>query len=266
MAGQLMEDQKLQSAEDSAEPDQTGAESATASEETHEEKVSFSEEQQAKVDEIIGQKTFKGRQRERELQAALESERKARQEAESLIPAETRPDVPPMPNPYDEDFQEKARQRDLAIQRAADYDANEKARRNAEQEQHNRLVQEQAIKLQQIGQDYSKRAVQLGITEPELAQIGDRIKVFGLDEPIAEFILKDEQGPLIAKYLSDNPAELEEISQKDLTTAFSYVVEKIKPKASGLIVKPTDAPDPPELLKGSGMPPSRRGPTGATFE
>ena len=261
-----MEDQKLQSAEDSAEPGQTGAESAPASEETHEEKVSFSDEQQAKVDEIIGQKTFKGRQRERELQAELESERKAREEAESKIPAKTRPDILPMPDQYDENYAEKMQARDQSIARAADYDADERAKRKALEMEEERRVIEQSQQLQATVDEYAKRAIRDGISEQELAQISDSISNFQLDDSIAKYILMDDSGALIAKYLASNLSELDEITRSDPTLGLAYIVEKVKPKASSLIVKTTDAPDPPELLKGSGMPPRKRGVPGATFE
>lgn len=261
-----MEDQTLQTAEQSAEPVSTGADSATDSEGQHEQKTTFSEEQQAKVDEIIGEKTFKARQRERELEAQLQAERQAKAELESQIPAKQRPDVPPMPDPYEDSYREKMEARDRAIQQAAEFDADVKARNDAQQAEVNRQNIEQAQKWNDTVLAYQQRAVQLGITEQELQQLGDQVANFGVHENIVEFIIRDDQGPLITKYLAQNPTELDSLARTDPTMGLVQVATDVKSKASGLIVKPSDAPDPPELLKGSGMPPSRRGPSGATFE
>lgn len=245
---------------------QEGAESAPASEGQHEEKVTFSEAQQAKLDEIIGEQTFKRREAERELKQKLEEAERRAQELESKIAPQTRPEIPDMPDPYEDDYEERVKARDEAIRKAAAFDAEQESRQQQERRTQEQQALEEAKALQEAAQTYTDRAIQQGMTAEELDQAGQVVRAFGVSNDIATFILNDEQGPLITKYLAKHPQELDAISSMNPIQGLVTVATKVKEKAAALSAKTSDAPPPPEELEGGGIPKTQRGPAGVTYE
>ena len=259
-----MQDDELQPAEESVEPVE-GSESAPDSEGQHEEKVTFSEEQQAKVNEIIGEQTQKRRQAEREAQERLEAQARELEELKSQIPSQTRPNVPDLPDPYDDDYEVRIQQRDEAIRKAAEFDAAQEREREFQtlREQEQKL--EQAKSVQDAAQSYVKRAEKLGIAPDELQAAGQVVNSFGIPDSVAHQILIDDQGPQITKYLSQNLPELDSlIRANDFQAGQLYTA--IKTKAVALSAKTSDAPPPPDKLKGGGMPLTDWGPDGINYE
>ena len=225
------------------------------------EKVTFSEAQQKLVDDIAAKKTFKIREAERETD-------KLRQElaaAQAKIPQEVRPNIPGMPDEFDENRDQLIAQRDEAIRQSAGFDAREEQR--LEQQEATNLQRQQAkqAEISQVFTDYEAQGKKLGVDAQELLAAGTAVGAYGLSDEIVLYIAKDDQGPLITTYLHKNPEALETIRQLDSLSAAAYISNQVKPNASALGNKQPTAPDPIETLNGSGVASRQRGPKGATY-
>ena len=227
-------------------------------------KVEFTEEQQAIFNDQIGKKVAKQREAER----VAEEERQKREELEARLAKledSGRPEIPPIPDPFDDDFEAKVKARDEALLKSALYDAEQQ--RVAQQKQY-QAQQAQQAKLQEM-QDkvtaYSGRADKLGIKPEELQAAGNQVAQMGVGEEIAGHILDDEQGPAITMYLAKNPMEVEQIRSMGPLRAAVYIETNIKGKAVAARPKVSTAPAPTESPKGSGMPEGEKLP-GVTYE
>lgn len=241
-------------------PEESGSAPDTVT--TPEKKVEFSEEQQAIFNDAIAKKTFK--QREAERKAEDLARRLA--ELEAKVPQETRPEIPPIPNRYDDQLEAKLKARDEAIAQAAAWDARDRARSEARLQQEREQTIKQQQDFSQTVTSYTERAEKLGLSKEDLANAGKAVAAFNLPDSVARFILKDPQGPLITKYLAQNPAVLESLVAQEDFMAIAEIAAEIKPKAAGLKPKPNLPPDPAETLSGLGAREKERGPKGATFE
>lgn len=211
------------------------------------------------LQKVIAEKAFEAREQKRR---AEELERRL-QEIEANQPKETQPLIPPIPDPYDDDYEDKIRLRDEALVRQAEFNAREQERQQQAQVLEQTKQQQRQQELTAKAQEYSKRALALGVEAQELAQAGERIKS-DVSEGVAGYILGHEKGPLITKYLAANPLELDVLSKLNPEHAGAYLEMQVKPKAEQYgTKKPTQAPEPVETLNSSG--PSSRPRAGGTF-
>lgn len=223
---------------------------------------------QDKAQKAINKQHAKYREEERKRVATEKKLEEANQRLAELEAKDGEIVIPTLPDPYDEDYEEKMRLRDEAIMQKASQDANkqsaldmqtanEKAAKEAEQERVNNLVK-----------DYDTRTVQLGLNAGEIAKAGDTVVEYGIYSDVAEFILKHEDGPYITKYLADNLIELDDLRNMTSIEAAMHINSVIAPNAAKLL-KPqaSDAPDPVETLQGRGVG-EQESPliAGATFE
>lgn len=202
----------------------------------------------------------------------LMEEKRAREAAEAeiaalkaQIPANHKVDIPPLPDPYDDDFDEKMSQRDEAIKKAAIYDAQEEVRQNQLKEQHRSQAESKQKALAEAVNTYSGRARDLNISESELKVAGQTVAAYGIHDSVAEFILQDDKGPAITAHLARNPDQLEIVSKLNPIQAALYIANTVKPKLSSKS-KTDELPDPPETLSGGGVSKKERGPKGAKYE
>lgn len=252
-------DQEVEVEEAGTEQPETVSESATDEGETPEKKIEFTEEQRQYFEDVVAKKAFKAREAEREA-------KRLRQELESIKAnqaKETRPEVPPMPDTYDDDFEAKIAARDKAIRDAAAYDLRESQRVEDQKKAAASQSEAEAEKLQERINTYTQKATSLGVKPDELAKAGKVVADYGIHDEVAGFILDSDAGPLITRYLSRNLSELDKLQEMPPLKAAVYIENVLKHKAAGK--KATSAPDPVEPLKGAGVPPTKRGPKGATF-
>ena len=226
------------------------------------EKVTFSEQQQKLVDDIAAKKTFKIREAERESDRL----RQELAEAQAKIPQEVRPNIPGMPDEFDENRDQLIAQRDDAIRQSAVFDANENQRVEQQNAANLQQQQDRETEVRQIFSDYETQAKKLGVDAQELVTAGTAVGNYGLSDDVVLHIAKDDHGPLITTYLHKNPEALEAIRKLDPLSAAAYIANTVKPNASALMNKQPTAPDPVETLNGSGVSTRERGPVGATFE
>lgn len=177
----------------------------------------------------------------------------------------SRPEIPAIPDPYDENFTDLLETRDKAINEAAQFDANQAQQQAAQQREAYAAQHQQRTELNESIQTYAGRAEKLGVSAAELEVAGNTVAAYGLPDVLAQHILADEQGPLITSYLAKNPNELEALRKLPLMQAGVHISTVIRDKVkAGQGISNT--PEPVDGLGGGGAPPGKRGPAGAKFE
>lgn len=249
--------------EDSAEAQDS--DSAPEAGENPEKQITFSDEQQRIFDEAVGKKVYKLREKEREAEAL----KRQLEELQARVPEKQRPQVPDIPDPFavsDEEYRRQLTMRDEALKQAIAYDQQQHMLRQQQEQLQYQQQQKQQEALTEKVQSYSQRAVKLGVKQEELQAAGNIIGQFGIQDDVANYILEEEQGPLITTYLSKNLLELEKLKDMSPAAAAVYIATTVKQKAAALKPKVNSAPDPLEQPHGAGKAPKPRGPQGATFE
>jgi len=218
-------------------------------------------EQQESVNEAIGKKVAKQREAERqaqEYQAQLAEAQRRLQQYETPV----RPDIPPPPDPYEDNFAQKVAHRDAMIAKAAQFDAEANWHRQQEQQRQQQAAADERAKVVKSVETYSEVATKLGITSEELAAAGAQIAPYVPDR-LALRILNDASGPEITTYLAKNLVELDRVTRMSPEDAAVYLETTIKPAAK----RPTPrlAPEPTEKLSGASVREGQRGPKGAQY-
>lgn len=163
------------------------------------------------------------------------------------------PKIPEFPDRYslsDQEFEDALKARDEALRKHADWryvqEQTVQQQTALQQEQTNKFVETVNAEVEK----YTARATTYGIDSGQLKKIGENIGAYGLDGRVVLEILSDEDGPLIAKYLSDYPADLEKVSKMDAVQAVSFIERTVRPKAVQLKPKTTQAPNPATRVEG----------------
>lgn len=201
--------------------------------------------------------------REQERRAIAAEERLKTLEANA--PAQLDVVVPPVPDSWDNDYEQQMRQRDLAIAQKAQNDAQVSANQEAraiEQQRAQRAEYDQAKSLQD---NFAENSKKLGVTEDQSLKAQNALIDYGVSPDLANALLKDSDGPLMVQHLAANPLELYDITQASPLEA-GLMLGQVKAKAAGLRKKTSQAPDPAEALSGRSVQTKERGPAGARFE
>lgn len=231
--------------------DESPSDLATDSDTEHEKKTE-SQINQDKVQEVINRKHWEAKESERKLLAAqkeLEQYKAQQQQAA--------PNVPDLPDPFDDDYGAKMQQRDQAMRQLLEWESSQRyeqtsqqARQQEEQERLNKELYEKQTK-------YVQRAKDSGITEQDLQAIGGAIANYGLRDDLVIEILDDNDGPLIAKYLAANPMKMEELSSLTPYQSARYI-ETLRPSLASLKPRKTNAPNPSTRIEGKGKDATRK--------
>lgn len=252
-------DEKLQNDEEIIEnPEESEITEAEGAESAPEEPK---KEEQTRLDKRINQKhreLMEERRRAEELQKRLDAIEQKQ--------TEQRPEIPKIPDPYDDDYDEQVKRRDAAIAAAAAYDARqeqlaEQKRLASLQEQYRRNRD-----LDNMVTSYSDRAAKAGVKPEDLAEAGQFVAAYGVSDDLTRFILADEQGPSFTMFLARNPGHLDAIQGMSALQAVSYLESKVRPNLVNPRKNSEPAPEPAETLTGGGVTPRERGPKGATYE
>ena len=187
------------------------------------------------------------------------------EELRKQVPQETKPVIPEIPDPYEDNFDELMAQRDTAIKAEFEFNSREQNAQAQAQQAQQKQANEQQEALVKTVNTYSERAGKLNISESELKVAGETVAAYGIDNQLAQYILSDDDGPLITTYLAKNPAELETLRTMNPMQSAVYIANTVKSKASANR-NTVNTPSPADTLGGGGAPPSERGPRGATFE
>lgn len=233
--------------------------------EEEEARVEFTPEQQAKVDEIARKAAARNLEK---LQEAVAARQAAEEQLAKLQPkpAEVpgRPPVPPVPDPFEEGYEQKLVARDEALAKAAQWDTVQAISKYHQAEQQKIEQQQAQEEITKTVATYTSRAHKMGIKDAELAFAGSQIQAVGMSGELVEHILHDAQGPALAVYLGNNPEELEKIRAMPAISAAIYLETQIKPKAARTPKKPPPATLDP--IRGSGYKEGQLGGKGLVIE
>lgn len=224
----------------------------------------FSSDQQQFINEhIVAKQVAKRKEVERqyhEMQQELEKLRTSQpQEA-------GRPAIPAMPDPWEDNFEQRVQARDDAILSAAKWDAQQEIEQQYTQHQQQQRQYEAQQQLATAVESYTERAKGLGIEPNDLAKAGEALSSFEMDQSLVEHILMDDEGPAVTMHLARNLHEANELSRMSPIRAAAYIEREIRPKAIRNLKRRTSAPEPIENPKGSGAAEKSRGPKGAVYE
>ena len=196
-------------------------------------------------------KKFRDEERARKkLQSELDAKSK---ELEELRSKAEKVEVPPVPDPYSENYQDEVRARDEAIARKAAQDAELATKEKEKQRAEQARARQQEDEIQQRVASFDSNMVELGLNPLEVKKAADTIVDYGTSDLVQDVILEDKEGPLITQYLANNPVELDRLNSMSALQLVRHIDEAIRPQASLLRPKTSNAPAPPEQLSGGGV-------------
>lgn len=235
-----------------------GAELAPASEEQHEENTQAETEvNQDAINKVINKKHFEKMEAERKAKEAAD---KAAELEEKLKQYEAQQvgEVPSFPDRWDyesdEDFAKAQREYNDALTRKAAYDAQQAQTLQAQQQ----FQQQEQIRQQQeaakLANEFIENASSFSISNEELASIDQAFGAYQINQNLANAILSDPEGPLIAKYMAANPIDAMELNAMNPYQAGAKLVE-MKSKAQALKPKTSNTPPPATKVDGKAVDP-----------
>ncbi len=176
------------------------------------------------------------------------------------------PEIPPMPDAFDDDYDAKVKERDEAIQKRAAHDAQQQALQQMQQQQQMAAQQAEVEKLNKQAEKYAQSASEFGVTPEQLQQYGEQAGQY-LNQDIAMAIVSDPEGVLLTKYFAQNPQDAIELSSMNPYQAAMHMERNIRPKAQQLKPKKSAASAPPRRVDTSGADIDNESPLlkGATF-
>ena len=233
---------------------------------TEPEKVEFNEAQQKVFDTAIAKQGLQSKKSQLKSQAEMDQLQQQVVNLQSQLPQSIRPNIPELPDQYDENFTEKMATRETAIQEAATFDANLNAATQLQNEQALALQGQQQQAANDLATSFVGKAKDLGVSEAELGTALETVGAYGgVGQDLANFVMSHDQGPLVAKYLAENPAEVLTIQTMTPMQGAAHLMTNVMPKA--VATKTTlGAPAPVDSLDGNGATPSDEGPAGAKYE
>ena len=162
--------------------------------------------------------------------------------------------IPPVPDPFDEDYEAKIQTRDAAIRKRADLDAQATVKKDQGESRKEAANLAEQKRIATAVNQYEARAVQFGLNVEEVKKAGDTVIDYGITGDLAMYLLEDKDGPLITNYLASNPLELDDLRNMSTIDAAIKMNSTIREKAVLLKPKPTNTPDPADILDGGGVP------------
>ena len=197
-------------------------------------------------------------QKHKEAKEAEERAERAEAELQRLRGARSdddkEPEIPAFPDRFslsDEEFDQALKSRDEALRRHAAWQGRLQQRVQAQTDAQNAEIKTFVENVNKDVESYTKRAESFGLTKADLNQIGETIAAFKVPDQVILEILKDEEGPLIAKYLSQSASDLEKISGMTPVAAVLYIERSVRQKAVQLKPKTTNAPAPAARVDGN---------------
>ncbi len=226
----------------------TAAELAAADEEKHDGFVKADDSQKS-----INKQHKKFRDEERghvKTRAELDS---VNQELADLKAKSADLEIPPVPDKYDDDFDQKMQVRDEAIQRKTAHDAEQGRVKEASENKEKEQADKQETALKERLTEFDSNMVKLGLNPAETNKAANAIADYGVSTVLEDILLEDEEGPLLVNYLANNPMELSELNGMSTLQLVNHLTTEVKPKAALLRPKTSEAPDPPIVLDGGGV-------------
>jgi hypothetical protein len=256
MSGNELQDENIieLDSQDVGQDVEHGEESSDLATETQQEvkkpHVEFSQEQQEVFNKAIAKKTFELRETERRLEAERQERERYALELEKLRAPVA--EIPPMPDPYEEGYEQKVRLRDQALALYAVHQnqiqQNQQAQLAREQEAERRKQEH----LVESVNAFRASAAKLGVKQEELTMATQTVANYGINDDLAMAIVNDEHGVLITTYLAQNIEDLDKVVRMTPIQAAMYIASVVKPKAQARKQKISSAPEPTTALRGNG--------------
>ena len=161
--------------------------------------------------------------------------------------------IPPMPDQYSEDFDERIKEREEAIRLAAQQDRDIEHEKQAQSQLTEQSESERIASQTEMVKIFDNNMYNLGLNPIEMVDAGKRIADHGITQELEDTLLKHPAGPLMVKYLDENPMVLDEYSRMTTGDLVTNIPE-LSQKASLLKPQTSKAPDPPDTLSGGGVP------------
>lgn len=189
----------------------------------------------ARVDQLTREKHEARREAER-LQRELQQYKKE-PEPPKEVPA---PSADPITDP--DVYAQQVRAREQYIRDQVKFESDSQQRKQQSE------VAEQK-KQEQLLTTYNKNIERLKINPKELAVAANTVEQYGINKELTEFLLEDDDGPAIVKFLHQNVDVLEDVVNMSPAKAASFIERTVRAK---LKVKPiSKAPPPPTKVSGS---------------
>lgn len=228
-------------------PVEDGAELAPA-EEKHE---GFISEDKAQVSINKQHKRFRDEERAH-VRTKTEADN-LRKELDELKASSVDLTVPPVPDPYSATFAEETQARDEAIERVATHNAAVKnTEQLAEAKDQERVDQGKAKEAEQVAV-FDTNMIKLGLNPAETNTAAKTVLENNVSDTLLDVLMEDDEGPLMVHYLANNPVEQDALNGMSALQLVNHINTELKPKASLLKPKTSDAPDPPIILDGGGV-------------
>lgn len=193
------------------------------------------------------------RKQEEKRRLELESELAKYKEKESVVV------IPPLPDPYDSEYDAKIALREAAVARKAVLDA-EKQKADATKKQTEEQKKEEAQKAYIAKTDqYFKNAATFNIDKQEIITHASKIIDY-IDPGTEEWIMDEPKGPLIVEYLGKNPLEADKLSKMNPLQKVAFLATYVVPKLNPTKIKNHTPPE--RVLEGdtpSGIDPMLKG-------
>ena len=196
----------------------------------------------------------KFREQEREKVAAEERAATAEGELNELKSKNAEVVVPPVPDKYSDSFDADMATRDTAIAAKTAQDAELEQRKTKQQaDDEARAATEKQAVTDRVA-TFDSNMVTLGLNPVETKADADTIIGFGLSNTFQDILLEDPDGPLLVKYLAQNPIEIEQMNGMSALSLVNHINKDVRAKASLLRPQTSNAPNPPIVLDGGGAP------------
>lgn len=205
---------------------------------------------QEAVDKRINEITFEKHEERRKREQAEKELAELRASIEKQQAAEEKIEIPDLPDVYADDYEEKVKAREEALQKAAEIRAKKELLKEQQQkEEMSRIEKQNAEIMKQVDTMYTS-ANDFGISKEELEAADKKVSSVIQDMNLARYILKQKDSALIVKHLSSSAEELEALGKMNPMDASVYIATKVIPEAQKLKPGITKAPDPIDIPKG----------------
>lgn len=231
------------------------ADLATDSEPEHEENTEDDVEKSNKVNQeainkVINRKHYEAQEAKRQAEEYKRQLEQYQQQQTSQAPQ-----VPPRPDPFDDDYDTKMANYEQAVAAKGRYEYEQQLRQQQQWEQTQRQQQEQQAKMQEGLTKYVEVGKKAGMSVEEMTQAGQMVESYGLTVDLQNYLLTDDDGPLIVKHLAANPVLTAELSNMTPYQAAIYLERSVRPQALKLKPKTTAAPNPAKRVQSGNVDP-----------
>ena len=209
-------------------------------------------DKKVKAQEAFNKQYGKAKQAERERDAALDKLKEL--EASQSKPP---PEVGSFPNEFDYDTTEQFEQAKVnytnAIKQNAAFETQQQTAIQNQQHAQQQAQQAQAQTDADMAAKLITEAKSNNITEVEVQQHAQSVINYGINPDVFRLIAGSEDGSLMLKHLAANSQDVAAISTMNPFEVGNYINTVIKPKASELKPKPSNAPPPTDDIQGGSV-------------